>query len=451
MEPTSNSNPREGPASRNRVHWWYFMLMMFLNEVFDTYNTTYPDTIPSEVESFFSITTSEYAFYLGIFSLGMYFVFASQVLVDRVGRRKMLFVVFLGYGLSNLFLLFSTSVWEYTAGMFVLYTCFSSDVWTIMVSEEAPPERRGFYISLVLVVGALAVVPVTLARGTLVPVFGWKAMTWFGILAIPVSFLMLRLDETPAYLEIKGGAGRPVVGAPADADADAAHAPADAAPPTGTATGTPAPATGSAKSLKEALKVPFQREYRNPFVVVLASSFVLGMDYLFVKMGEDYLSNQRGFSDADIALVAMVVAASALLGFTITGLLSDRIGRKKTYYLFSALLPTGLAFFTSGSTPLIFVGILLAWMSFWSLTLVSRLVCLEIFPTSVRGTATGWRTLAFALGTTVGAFTTSLLEPAIGLTGVFLLLGALVLVVLPFFALVVKETRSISLTASAKA
>ncbi|GAB4305940.1 MAG: niacin permease NiaP [Promethearchaeota archaeon] len=412
---TEEATDSNGGARRPRAYWLFFLFAMFLNEIWDTYNTTYPDAIVSEVRAFYGVTTAQYAWYLGWFSLGTYFVFVAQVLVDRVGRRPMLVAVFAGYGVANLMLNFAPTIQAYSAAMFLLYTCFSSDVWTIMVGEEAPPGKRAKYTSLVLVVGAAAVLPVSLGRAYLIPAFGWRAMTWFGLAALPLSLLLLKVKETPVYEELKEKKER----------GDASDAPL---------------------RLGAVLSQPFRETYRWPFLVLLLGSFALGVNYVFVKLGEDFLSNQRGFSDVDVGLVTVVVAVAAISGFVLTGFLGDRAGRKPTFFLFSGLLPVGLALLAHGNKPAIFVGILLAWMSFWGLGMLLRLVTIETFPTNARGAATGWRTLAFAAGTSTGAFLTSLVEPVLGLAATFLAYALAFVAYVPLFAIVVRETKGTSLS-----
>lgn len=460
--------PRTSFYGRTRRYWIFFLLLMMCNEIWDTYNTTYPDIIVSLVIDEFGITRAEYLFYLGVFSLGTLFVFFSQVLVDVVGRRPMLFLIFLGYGVVNLVLNFVASVQEYTAAMFFLYMCFSSDVWTIMISEEAPPDKRGRYVSLVLVVGASAALPISLAEAYLVPMFGWRAMTWFGMIPLGLAFVMLALKETPAFLELKEKQRRGGPSSARDASEgpdsppafkvstgpEASTAPAfPAEPETSAEPEGPTPAEATAPAPRPGyfarLKLPFQSEYLKPFLVILASGFVLGMNYMFIKTGEEFLTNTKGFTTDDIAVVVILIPAAAILGFVITGLLSDKIGRKNTLYLFSALLPTGLLLFVFGTKALTYLGILFAWMAFWSLGIICRLVCLEIFPSEIRGLGTGWRTLLFALGTTLGAFLGSGLEPLVGLEGIYFIYAFCFVGVVPFFAIAIKETMGVSLTRDA--
>ena len=68
-----------------------------------------------------------------------------------------------------------------------------------MVSEECPEEHRGKTINLILIAGASATLLIPVLRSILVPSYGWQSMTWFGILAIPIAFLVIPMKETRAF------------------------------------------------------------------------------------------------------------------------------------------------------------------------------------------------------------------------------------------------------------
>ena len=66
----------------------------------------------------------------------------------------MMIVVFFGMGLASLIMQLAKGI-VYLYCWFFLIMDFLSDMWVIIVSEEAPAEKRGSFSYLIAVVGAL--------------------------------------------------------------------------------------------------------------------------------------------------------------------------------------------------------------------------------------------------------------------------------------------------------
>src|SRR5271157_2804222 len=84
------SNSLGKNRTRRYVTWLIFVAILY--DLFDSYATTLPSVINDLVIAGFHVTTDQYAFALGIFSLGTFFALVSQSIADRVGRKPMLFI-----------------------------------------------------------------------------------------------------------------------------------------------------------------------------------------------------------------------------------------------------------------------------------------------------------------------------------------------------------------------
>ena len=110
-----------------KSYFRYLIFVLMLVQILDTYSTLYPGSIPSLIVGEFfpgvpdNITSSIVATAGSIISIGMYFLFFNQYLVDRVGRKRMLAITILGMSIASLGMFLSVSYVMYVAFQFFLY------------------------------------------------------------------------------------------------------------------------------------------------------------------------------------------------------------------------------------------------------------------------------------------------------------------------------------------
>jgi MFS family permease len=395
-----------------RFDFYLFSLFLFMvvNDIFDTYTTQLPNAIGSFIIAEFSIDVSLLSFMVSIASIGMYFVFINQFLADIIGRKKMLFIVLLGMGVSSFLLGFSPSLEIYTLFLFFLYIFFSSDVWVLMMNEECPDNKRGLFTNLVLVFGVIGALFIIIFRETLIPVFGWRSMTWFAILAIPLAFLTFFFRESKKFEEyIKYKGDKP------------------------------------SKSIWLKLRKVFTHKERKPFFIIFLTSFLLGLTYILFALGEPYFALTKGYTTTDVSTLILMMGLGAILGYLITAFLLDHIGRKPTIYLYLSLIFLSVLLIVFGNYAMVFISVIIFSAFFWGLSVALRIVTIELFPTDIRGVGTGIRAFFFAFGFTTGSISSGLLSPFIGLGGVFLAVSAIALIIIPLIFFFIKETKGIPL------
>ncbi len=400
--------PKIEPRSRKYI--LFLTVVAILYDLFDSFVTNVPNVINDLVAADFHITTDQYAYALGFFSLGTFFALVSQSIADRVGRKPMLFIAFLGMGVSCFTLALAQDIVQYAVAAFFMYIFFSSDIWTIMVSEDGPKDARARLVTIVLTFGAIGSLLTAVFRSLLAAPFGWRGVTWFGIAAIPCAFICLFTKETGAYEILKQQRKQ-----------------------------------GKQTISQGVWKKPFQGNYRTTFVGLMSVAFIIGLNYLFITMGLTYLQTERGFTQDQNDLVVLIMTISAVIGFLVTGVLADKVGRKISYHLFTSIMIVGLFLAIFGLGDLVYTGIFLFGMSFWGSAILSRLLCLECFPTDIRGASAGWRTLFFAAGSSAGAFIASALIPLIRLTGVFIIYSLILIITIPLIWRCVSETKGCKL------
>ncbi len=396
-------------VGRSKYYLIYLVLFMMINDLFDSYTTNLPNVIGSFVIKDFGISQSAFAFVTAIASIGTYLAFINQFLVDFVGRRKMLFVVLFGTGLASLLLGLAPNIESYMLFLFFLYINFSSDIWTIVMNEESPKDKRGYYTNVVLIFGAIGAFLIILFRETLVYMFNWRSLTWFAILAIPFAFFSFMFQESKKFeefskLEIK-----------------------------------------KQETLNFKLKKIRSHKEKVGFFVVFIVSFIFGLNYILYAMGEPYFSMDRHFAQGDVSFIMTMMGLGAIIGYGLNAILLDRLGRKPTIciYVGSTFIMLILMFF--GDLLTILISSLFFSAAYWGLFSALKIVCIEIFPTDIRGVGTGIRSFCFAFGFTVASVLAAILIPLINLGGVFFIISLVSLINIPLILLFIKETKGLEL------
>lgn len=244
-------------------------------------------------------------------------------------------------------------------------------------------------------------------------------MTYFAILlGIPLSIIIFfTFKETSKYLEIK------------EDNSLLAQKP---------------------KVFKENIKKIFKASRRKQFIVILIISLIIGLNNLFILVGEDFLSDS--FTKEDVDTVVWVMGIASIIGYFITGVTADRIGRRPLCILYSILFPISILIivlgvnFSEGALTMIMIGAGLANLSYWGLRILISIMALEIIPTQSRGTGTGLKTLASSVGITVGLIFSSIITFSQGLAVSFTIFSLLFIVVVFLVLIFLKETKSVDLS-----
>jgi MFS family permease len=249
----------------------------------------------------------------------------------------------------------------------------------------------------------------------------WRGMTFFAIfLGIPLGIIILfTLKETSKYQELKTDQEQ---------------------------------ISRTSQSLKQNLKSLFKSSRRKEVIVILIISYISGLNYLFVALGESFISNSPNLDQDDINIIVSVMSICVVFGYIFTGYIADKYGRKPLFYIYSALLPVGItiavfgSYSTEGALLFVCIGASIANVTFWGLGVVTRLVILEIVPTESRGTGSGMKSLIGALGITSGLLLSSIIILHYGLGFSFILFSVLLLINIPLVAMHIKETKGIDLS-----
>ena len=165
---SENNNIPNSLRSKSYFRKMLFILMFV--QILDAYVTIFPGSIPSFIAAEFLSTYSTeqqnsiMAFAGSIVSIGMYFLFFSQYLSDKLGRKKMLAITTFGMAFASLGMFLSINYIMYQSFVFILYFFFSSDIWVIIINEESESKKRAYYSNIIPLVGLTGPVLMVISR-----------------------------------------------------------------------------------------------------------------------------------------------------------------------------------------------------------------------------------------------------------------------------------------------
>jgi len=415
----------ESSIKRSESYFKYLVFVLMLTQILDTYSTVFPGSIPSLIKAEFlgSYPVNEanaiIALVGGITSIGIYFLFFNQYLVDKVGRKLMLAITVIGMGIASLGMFLSNNYIMYTSFGFFLNFFFLSDIWLIYINEESKPNKRALNSNIILMVGLLGAITMVIFRFIFITETdpNWRGMTLFPIIiAFPLGLIiLLTLKETSKYQLMKE---QKLV---------------------------------ESRSFIGDLKSIFKMENRKPYITILIMAFLFGFSNRFITSFEVYISDVGTIPQFLVSIIFLLTVFTVMIAYLINGLLADRIGRKPLIYLWSLLLPISVIMWVLGATnpqnafTIVFPGYAISHISYWGLWGILRIVSMEQLPTDRRGTGVGFRSLIWGLGITIGAFLSSgvILLVGLGLSFIIFAFGNLIIIPLGYFF--VKETKGVDL------
>jgi len=402
------------------------IFILMLVQILDSYATVFPGAIPSAIaESFLSgksedVQNSIIAFSTAAVSIGMYFLFFSHYLSDKLGRKKMLSVTVLGMACATFGMFFSLNYIMYMIFVFFLSFFFSSDIWLIYINEEVKPNKRAYYSNIILMAGLLGPIIMVISRFIFIKETGsfWQGMTFFPmIIGFPLCIIIyFTLKETKRFDMMKE--------------------------------------SGSIKSrsFKEDIGSIFKTESRKPYMFLLLIVFLRGISGIYLGLFEKYMSDVGTLTQDQVTMVFFLVIFAVIIAYTINGFLADRIGRKPLLYLWSFIAPISVLIWVFGAHNtenafyIVLLGYSLTHISTWGAIGIIRLLTIEMLPTDRRGTGIGFRSLIGGFGGTMGLLLSGVIILFVGLGTTFIIfvMGHFIVIPIAFFFL--KETKGVELS-----
>lgn len=294
------------------------------------------------------------------------------VVADRYGRTRALMASVLLYSIFTAACGLAQTVAQLAVFRIALGLGMGGE-WAsgaALVSETWPAEHRGKALALVQSAWAIGYGAAALATMAILPVWGWRGVFFAGILpAFLTLWIRSRVEEPRLWLESRGRPGVPAA-------------------------------------------VRFADIFRGSLLPLTVALTMMNACTMFGWWGFNlwlpaYLSlpaaqGGRGFASTTMTGLIVAMQAGTWLGYVSFGYISDVLGRKRSYVLYTLSAAVLLLLYVSVRTPLVllFLGPVVAFFATGYFSGFGA-VTAEIYPTAVRATAQGF---TYNIGRVASAF-----------------------------------------------
>jgi MFS family permease len=301
----------------------------------------------------------------------------SGVLVDRIGRVRTLLITMVTYAVFTVLCGFAPN-FETLLVFRALQGIGFGGEWAagaVLVAEYCQPRLRGRTVGFIqsswAVGWGLAVVVYTVLFSAVNPDIAWRALFWTGALpALFVLYLRRRVQDAPRVAEHTGHSEH----------------------------------TGQGRQ-PGSFRAIFGRDLgRTTLFASLLATGVQGGYYTLATWVPSYLKTERHLTVVNTGGYLAFLITGAFVGYVCGGYLTDLLGRKRTFALFSVLSAVFIFGYThvpSGANTLV---LLLGFpLGFFISAIFSGFgsFLAELYPTAQRGTGQGF---TYNFGRAVGAF-----------------------------------------------
>jgi len=293
------------------------------------------------------------------------------ILADKMGRTKSLLLSILMYSVFTATCGFSQSVTQLMVSRVLLGFGLGGE-WTAgaaLITESWPPKHRGKAMGLVQANFAIGYALAAIVALIVLPRLGWRAVFFVGVIPAALTYYIRRNIREPDIWVTQ-------------------H--------------LQSLKSGKTQSLGEVFRTLFSRKYLSKTVTTsFLCSFCLFAYWGTFTWIPGYLALSPEKGGAGLSVVKsltwiIIMQAGGMCGHLTFGYISDKIGRKiscSIFFLMSGIL-TVVYGVVHNATVLLLTGPFLAYFAYGYYAAFGALLA-EIFPTSVRATATG---LAYNVG-----------------------------------------------------
>jgi MFS family permease len=402
------------PSDARRI-----LLLVAFGLFFENYDIGLINAALPQITAELGIDAGDTGFYLGAIRLGGIGTFFLLPFADRIGRRRVFIASFAGMSIGTLATAFCQTPLQFVAAQVFarVFMLTAAALSVVILIEEFPAEQRGGGLGLLGLLGGLGygACAALYALVDTIP-FGWRGLYFIGVAPLIVIPILGRaLPETRRFSHYQ---------AETSESADVGR---------------------GLESWITPIRDLIRKSPRRTIAVGLAAFFASAGSISFYQYTSYFTAKVHGWTPADYSILVIAGGAIGILGSILGGRGSDRFGRRLVGFLGLACAPIFMFVFFTGPSEILIVA--------WGMTvffgsagdLVIRALSAELFPTSHRGTSTGWIMLVQTFGMTTGLMLVgywtddiedlSIAIPLVALASVF---GAVALLAVP-------ETRGLEL------
>ena len=293
------------------------------------------------------------------------------VVGDYLGRRRTLMLTILWYSILTGVCALAQSWEQMVIIRFVLGLGLGGE-WGIgatLVAEWSPPEHRGKYLGIVQSGFGVGYGIAALLSALIVPVYGWRYLFLVGVVPALLTFYIRRTIEDPqVWVETnkrRKEAQKLAKEGGTLSDKEKALA---------------------RFSVKDLFSGGNGRRLILCFLAITAIQMAWWGTNTWIPA---WLAKERGLTVVRTGFFVFIQMVGAVAGYLSFGFICDKLGRKKTFYLFLVIssVVTIILMSIYSPTPLLIFLPVFAFFTFGPFSGLSPLVS-ELFPTRIRATAT---------------------------------------------------------------
>jgi len=380
---------------------WLMLGLVSAVGFFESYDLYLMSLNLKQIQQELGIGEASLGLMLSFVRSGAFFALLIVPFADRFGRRRVLIATIVAYTLMTALTALAPNTETFVALQFLarIFAVAEALLATVVIVEEFAPENRGWGIGAAAAIQACGAgfAAVMFMFVDVLP-FGWRALYAVGVVPLCfVAYWRRTLPETGQFTRL-------------------AHA-------------------------SEALTKPLPlfsniwraaTEHPRSFAVLALTFFCVSMAGSSAgTFTPKYLQEVHGWSPSQIGIMNLIGGGLAIIGNPLGGWLSDRFGRRPTGSLFAfgyGLAVLAFYSFSGMLLPVLWIACIFFSMG-TDVTLSAYRT--ELFPTSMRSSASGATNLVSVTGGIVGLMSVSALYGVVGSTWTAILIVASLSLVVP--------------------
>lgn len=352
----------------SRAYMWRLLLLLIPATIFEGYDITIFHLCTPDIAATFHLGNEAIGAIASIVRLGTIMSFVVVAASDRLGRRPVVSVTVLLYGLFTLLTGLSRGLVTFTAFQTCSQVFLAAEfgMAIVIISEEFPDELRGRAIAGFHMAAFVGVAIAGSLYGYVAETsWGWRGMYLLGIAPLLlVAFLRRYVRETGRFLALR--------------ESRAPH-----------------------ETLRERMRKHVEL-FRGPYrfrltlVAVLANAigFVGGPTITYFSL---YAKRNHHWTSPEIGTAVIAAYLMATIGTILCGYLLDLIGRRITTSLFYVASGIAMAvLFQSGEHRTMLLGFMATMFAYQGSRTATAAFAAELFPTEIR--AAGYSSTIQSLG-----------------------------------------------------
>ena len=334
-----------------------------------------------------------------VFSAGLFGLMIGALLfgplADRLGRKKIIILSTLAFGVGALITAFVNDVNTLLIIRFLTGLGLGGAMPnTVSLTSEFSPKRRRATMVMVMFVGfSIGAALGGLLAAALIPQFGWRSVFVVGgaLPLILVPILVLRLPESVRYLALSGHADDRVAQLLGLVSRGAVFSPASRFV-------VNEPVLGG---------IPVQHLFRDgrtlATLLLWIVFFMSLLDIYFLSNWLPVVMNDLGASFSAAAVIGSMFQVGGVLGTFVLGSIIDRFSfRALALVYFVAVFAVGAIGQLGHSAALVTIAIFVAGFCIVGGQIAANALAAGFYPTSVRATGVGWALGIGRVGSIIG-------------------------------------------------